>query len=135
MSMRIQLGISVVIMILALGCDEPVVALERDARGPHPYLSCIAGELDPVCEGGCGDAGDSLEAYTVCAIPCSDVSGCEVYGGPSVSACVEGRCYYFCESDSDCPSGLECVDRGGASWPDKPYPELGECKAVGEPAI
>ncbi len=138
MPMRIQLEVSVMIMMLVFGCDEPNTARERNtiaslpSDAAHPYLSCVEGEIDPVCEVGCGDEGSELDAHAVCGIPCSDASTCEAYAGPSVAACVTGRCYYFCESDADCPSGLECVERGDP-LPNDPYAEFDECKAPGSP--
>lgn len=134
--MRIKLGLSMVLSMLA--CDDRVVIPDLESRAnqhdqddaPHPYLSCLEGEVDPVCEAECGDEGASDDPHTICGIPCSDASECEGYGGDSSTiACIEGRCYVLCQGDADCPEGLECAERNpifGA-----PHPDLDECKAPG----
>ena len=47
--------------------------------------------------------------------------------GAGPAECVDHRCYYFCETDDECPDELECVGRGDL-LPNDPYPS-GECMA------
>jgi hypothetical protein len=111
----------------APGCNEQDV-------GPHPYFSCVEpiedlSNIDPACVLGCGYVGTSDEVgHTVCGIPCEDDLDCGAWDpGGSVTACDDGRCYWYCDDEHACPSELECVSRGDLGPGEAPF--WGECWA------
>ena len=116
------------------GEGEPVAGDPADGEG-HPYLYCdllpghdelIYDPYHPACELGCGyeyPAND--DAHMLCGIPCDSDIECAQWSldGNPIPVCYD-RCYFLCDDDHACPSGLTCHE--GECWapiPTDPEPE------------
>ncbi len=147
--MRCKLALSATLSFTVLAaCDKLEVddvqlsganqaaCTEQAEDEPHPYLSCDPATHeapDPECSIGCGYMTNGQgEGHMICAIPCEQADDCEFAAGESQAACIDHRCYYFCDDEHACPAGLECVNEvtfdPASLDPDDPVPSS-ECMA------